>query len=95
MYIKNDVNYSSTSVINNSIYYIWISTNVKDPLGNCYVYCDIMCGVFPELTKVRGFYYDGPKKYTHFWLEDSEGNIVDPTLAQYDTTNGVYEYYNK
>ncbi len=77
------------------IYQEWINNRVKtekEALGNCYVVCNEMILVFPELELVKGYYYDLSKKKTHYWLE-LNGRIIDPTILQFDTINGTYERY--
>jgi hypothetical protein len=70
----------------------WIAANISDPLGKCAEYTLEMQRVFPELTRVRGHYYDirwGER--THWWLVDLNGDIVDPTAAQFPSRGkGAY-----
>lgn len=56
-----------------------------------YCRCDsataAMVDAFPELRRVRGYYATFTE---HWWCEDAEGNIVDPTAAQF-SGQGSYQ----
>lgn len=74
-------------------YKVWIATNVDNPRNKCRDYSHAMAAAFPELKLVRGHYidlYNGTPD-PHWWLETSEGEKVDPTLAQFlDGGRGQY-----
>lgn len=72
----------------------WIRTNVlENPLGDCRKWAEAMRVVFPELALVRGHYYCvvwGQRG--HWWLVASDGEVVDPTAAQFPSQgHGVYD----
>jgi hypothetical protein len=71
----------------------WIADNVQgDGYGCCSEVTEAMAAAFPELTRVRGHYYCWVwGERTHWWLEDTENNIVDPTAAQFPSKgSGTY-----
>ena len=69
----------------------WITINVIDPVGTCKETTLAMQEAFPELTRVRGHYYcPAWGEREHWWLVDPEGDIVDPTKAQFPSHHGVY-----
>jgi len=51
-----------------------------------------MQAAFPELQRIRGFYYCGVwGERTHWWLVTESGVIVDPTAVQFPSQGcGVY-----
>lgn len=54
------------------------------PRGTCQETAQAMVKDFPELTRVRGFYNDVLQgERPHWWCVDLEGEIVDPTAAQF------------
>lgn len=67
----------------------WIKKNVGDPRHRCAEYTLEMQEVFPELKRIRGHYY-AEREYPHWWLEDVDGNIIDPTVEQFISADGVY-----
>lgn len=71
----------------------WITANVQgDGLGQCASVTQLMILSFPELIRVRGHYMDpcwGPRE--HWWCKTSDGEIVDPTAAQFPSV-GASEY---
>jgi hypothetical protein len=71
----------------------WISENVEgDGYGKCDEYTLKMQAVFPELTRMKGFYHCpiwGQR--THWWLITDFGEVVDPTKAQFPS-KGTCEY---
>lgn len=75
-------------------YDLWIAENYpgNSGYGKCSEAMERMCAAFPELTRVRGHYYDvawGERE--HWWLKDPNGKIVDPTAGQFPTQGrGVY-----
>lgn len=70
----------------------WITENVPEAYGTCQEVTEKMLAAFPELERVRGYYYCltwGERE--HWWLKTKEGAIVDPTATQFPTKgNGVY-----
>jgi hypothetical protein len=57
--------------------------------GRCQEICESMQFVFPELILTKGLIWgtdvDGYRKsYPHWWLKTSEGEIIDPTVSQFD-----------
>lgn len=68
-------------------YQEWINSNVDNNcLGQCAEVTEAMQKAFPELTRVRGHFMClvwGPR--AHWWLVDPDGEIVDPTVAQFPT----------
>ncbi len=78
-----------------ALYREWIDANVPNHrlhYGKCKEVCGMMLESFPELTLVRGHYLCtiwGERE--HWWLEDSDGRIIDPTSGQFPT-QGRCEY---
>lgn len=74
-----------------SEYAAWIA-NVQSVFGRCCEVTAAMVTMFPELIRVRGHYFDplwGER--AHWWLTDPDGDIVDPTAAQFPSKGcGVY-----
>ncbi len=71
----------------------WIDQNVTKTYGKCEEYTELMAKAFPELTRVRGHYhcFDWGKR-EHWWLVTKEGQIIDPTSAQFPSKGlGNYE----
>lgn len=66
-------------------YSLWIEENVKDPYGACKETTEEMQKVFPELDRIRGHYNCILRrgKRMHWWLITKEGEIIDPTVAQF------------
>lgn len=77
-------------------YIDWIKT-VVEPTGRCAEVTLEMQAAFPELTRVRGHYYCpfwGERE--HWWLVDEEGQVVDPTAAQFPSRGvGHYEPWDE
>ncbi len=67
-----------------------------DPYGKCKEYVDFIAERINGLQKVRGFYHCPIwGKRQHWWLEDSCGNILDPTVSQFPSGGmGEYEEYD-
>lgn len=71
----------------------WIKQNyptLESAIGRCAEAVIKMQESFPELTRVRGIahtFLHGEQ--THWWLLDSAGNVVDPTIKQF----GSVMYY--
>lgn len=72
----------------------WITVNVgqANVFGLCAGYTLRMLDAFPELTRVRGHYYDSAwGERAHWWLVTPDGEIVDPTASQFPSQgSGVY-----
>lgn len=71
----------------------WIAENVVGTgYGKCAEVTTAMAMMFPELTRVRGHYYcPWWGERAHWWLATPEGEIVDPTAAQFPS-QGAGEY---
>jgi hypothetical protein len=52
-------------------------------LGKCREAVADMLAAFPELREVRGHVHCMWGKRGHFWTQDLDGSIVDPTRAQF------------
>jgi hypothetical protein len=62
----------------------WIRKNVGDPHNHCFFYAAALAALFPGLTLVRGQHSEQhPDDTAHFWTEDEDGTIIDPTAEQY------------
>ena len=50
----------------------------------------------PEFRLVRGYYFDPiwNRKEPHWWCEDKEGNIHDPTKLQFPS-GGIKDFYTE
>ena len=79
-----------------SLYSDWVENNVKEAYGRCKEYVEKMHTTFPELSVRRGFYHCpfwGERQ--HWWLEDEDGQVVDPTAVQFPSKGaGEYESLN-
>lgn len=68
-------------------YQEWIDAYVKSMdgclLGKCVAAVDAMHQEFPELRKVRGHVETPWGRRGHWWLEASDGSIIDPTAEQF------------
>ena len=73
-------------------YVAWIAAYVTETYGKCAKVTEAMQADFPELVRVRGHYYCliwGVR--SHWWLVDTDGEVVDPTAAQFPSGGrGVY-----
>lgn len=81
------------SLVESLTYQQWIKDNVSgDGYGQCNIITLQMAKAFPELIRVRGHYYCmiwGER--THWWLITWDGEIIDPTAAQFPSKGaGVY-----
>jgi hypothetical protein len=63
----------------------------------CRVYVELMREDFPELRVVRGHYICPTwGKRAHWWLSTDQGDIVDPTAAQFPSHGcGDYEVWEE
>jgi hypothetical protein len=75
----------------------WIEANVTETKGKCAEVTEQMVAAFPELTRIRGHYYcPAWGERTHWWCVDQDGNIVDPTKAQFPSEGtGHYEPWDE
>lgn len=75
----------------------WIKANVSEPTGMCAEATLLMQAAFSELVRVRGHYHCplwGERE--HWWLYDPDGNVVDPTAAQFPSRGeGHYEQWDE
>jgi hypothetical protein len=80
----------------NPKYEQWINANVPRDVfgqaGQCTHFSPLMAKEFPELKIKTGVVWSHEntdnhgkvqKQYPHMWLEDPQGNIVDPTVGQF------------
>jgi len=66
--------------------------NYKNYRGKCKKYCEDLIKEDPSLRLVRGHYYCPLwGEQAHWWVEDKEGNIIDPTKDQFPS-KGMGEY---
>lgn len=74
-----------------SSYTIWIEQWLAEnrAYGNCQAACTAMAEAFPELTTVPGHVSCDWGYRAHWWLTDTDGNIVDPTVSQFGV---VFDY---
>jgi hypothetical protein len=58
--------------------------------GKCKELCEDLVAKDPSLRLVKGWYYEAwwNKEEQHFWCEDKEGNIVDPSGRQFPSGGG-------
>jgi len=71
----------------------WISSNVTKPKGNCFFYSGVLALLDSSLTLKEGKPADPDRGETaHFYLEDSDGKVIDPTKKQ---LKKLYEYKGK
>ena len=73
----------------------WMAQNPFGP-GQCREATEAMQAAFPELRRVRGHVYlwNTDKQPPHWWLVDTEGEVVDPTAHQFPTLLG-YEPHDE
>jgi hypothetical protein len=74
-------------------YVDWINTNRdKYSQNGCAEMTLDICEEFPSLTRVRGHYIcDIWGKWTHWWVIDENGEIIDPTVDQFPSKGlGTY-----
>ncbi len=69
----------------------WIQNYKGDIYRKCKEVTEEMQKVFPELKIVKGLVtiLEDLREYQHQWLEDQDGNIVDPTAKQWQA---IIEY---
>src|SRR5690242_16307709 len=75
-------------------YQEWIADNVPVcPRGLCGPMTLAMCEEFPELRRVRGHYVDvDGHQHPHWWCETRDGDVVDPTAAQFGLPGEYVEH---
>lgn len=56
--------------------------------GACTAATEEMVKAFPELRRVRGHYGNS----SHWWCEDADGNVYDPSVAQFYRPSTYTEY---
>ncbi len=71
-------------------------SNYQKYRGKCKQMCEELVKNDSTLTMVRGYYYEPlwSKDEQHWWCEDTDGNIIDPTCLQFPS-GGVKEFYTK
>lgn len=64
--------------------------------GKCKEMSEALCAKDSSLRLVRGHYYDAVwGEQPHWWCEDKNGNIIDPTKLQFPTKGaGAYVEFN-
>lgn len=65
--------------------------------GKCKEYCEELINNNPNYRLVRGHYFCPiwNTEEPHWWCEDEEGNIIDPTKKQFDSKGiGIYTEFN-
>lgn len=68
-------------------------TNYAEYRGKCKELSEALCHQDKSLTLVRGFYHCPMwGKQHHWWVKDSNGNIIDPTIKQFPTEGIAAEY---
>jgi len=69
----------------------WIKENVPVALGKCAEATVAMASAFPELRRVRGWYYCPIWGEREHWYLIGPTGIVDPTASQFPSKgNGAY-----
>lgn len=59
--------------------------------------CEKLLASDPSLTLVRGYYFCPAwnTENPHWWLRDTEGNIIDPTKKQFPSKgHGIYTEFD-
>ena len=67
---------------------MWVATH--DVRYKCVETTQEMVKAFPELTRVSGYYHDH-FGVPHWWCVTPDGEIVDPTVSQFDNRVGTYK----
>lgn len=72
----------------------WIAAHViENPKGMCRYFVDYMAETFPELRRVRGYYYEpSGAHHPHWWLALPTGDVVDPTIVQFEPGGSYVEF---
>lgn len=74
-------------------YAAWVAGYVadrRDVTGRCRVATAELVATFPELRRVHGLAHGSWGSGPHFWCVAPDGEVVDPTAAQFGT-GLVYE----
>lgn len=68
----------------------WISVNVRNPKNNCFFYSAVLAALDFSLTLKKGRPANpGRGQTAHFYLENLDGEVIDPTKEQ---LKKEYEY---
>ncbi len=59
--------------------------------GKCGEATTLMVEAFPELRRAAGFVHCGWGRDQHFWCVDPDGEVIDPTAAQFGGVIFQYE----
>lgn len=64
--------------------------------GKCKEMSEKLVKENPELTLVRGYYYEPlwSRDEQHWWTKKKDGTIVDPTASQFPS-GGIKEFYTE
>lgn len=65
--------------------------------GKCKEFCDKLIAKHPHLTLVRGYYFCPiwNVEEQHWWCEDINGTIIDPTKLQFGSKGlGIYRKFD-
>jgi len=68
-----------------TLFHVWVRRNVpKDCAGRCEEFAFAMAKAFRSLTVRYGHYvHSYGTAEVHFWCEDADGSVVDPTASQF------------
>lgn len=86
------------SIDNMNKYDVWINNYIKENkilAGFCFSASKQMVETFPELKQIKGYVvteFSGSS--AHWWCEDANGKIYDPTALQFEDIIS-YEQYNE
>lgn len=75
-------------------YQAWIKEHYPTPASaklQCETATTLMINVFPELCRVRGYAFVGCYTRPHWWCVTKDGEIIDPTVIQYESKPAFYE----
>ena len=71
----------------------WTSQYKGVVRGRCRPVSEAMVNDFPELKLSRGFVMTrGGVEFEHWWCVTPDGDVVDPTVSQFDPYHGVLDY---
>jgi hypothetical protein len=75
-------------------YQAWIAEKLSQgsSTAKCAAWTAEMVAEFPELKRVRGHVEHSHGRIPHWWCENSEGEIVDPTVAQFEGV-AIFAYW--
>lgn len=61
----------------------WIDVNVKHPEHNCFFYAGVLAALDSTFILKKGKpAHPRTGETAHFYLEDKDGNVIDPTSSQ-------------